>query len=513
MTLFTTRTAELSRYRRINWDVEIAPRLEARFRQTAAHAKATDFYENLYVEANRNRRTVQLFLGQHPVGVSLDRREFDMESGAALVASQHVGGSVAILLYPYKSEAAQRMEKLIVWRIFDDPLDITPAVIDQAIRDFASYWRVSSALDGGSRSDRRRIDRLIRRDEFQSLQNVSKQLDMEGSISAEHTKHSMNNLVAKLVQWWPLSLFGLFGVFVTVIGGWQPFVDQLEKWWHPHVSRVDQSTSISGMPVIAGYYTFCPNDPVVGSQPDPKLLNFLYDIRQAAGKLAFLDVRINVACMLPPQHTDGGENRPFDRTMRGGAVEYSYHVPVFDRANPKAVREWLSGTRDPNKLNDLYADNGTFVTVQGDREGRNAITRLTPNAEGEDDIIYGPYLIKAGGEDAFMTLDLTAPQMDSAMQAAATAIDSQREVAHAKEAAAEPPIRVIKLPASFPSVGASFPVPPTPTLLHLRAASANPLPPIPPLILPTPAALPRERLPPPSPGPSRSTGQARQAAQ
>ena len=66
------------------------------------------------------------------------------------------------------------------------------------------------------------------------------------------------------------------------------------------------------------------------------------------------------------------------------------------------------------------------MTINDDKEHRNALTHLEPNAEGEDDVIYGPYLIKSSGQDAFLRLDLTAP-LDSQIVLDALTIDAQRE--------------------------------------------------------------------------------------
>lgn len=86
----------------------------------------------------------------------------------------------------------------------------------------------------------------------------------------------------------------------------------------------------------------------------------------------------------------------------------------------------LDGPRDLNHLPDIIPDNGAFISVRGDLDGRNAFSRLHINAEGLEDIIYGPFLIKRGGEDGFVTFELSPPVLDSLSEDIVARIATER---------------------------------------------------------------------------------------
>jgi hypothetical protein len=248
------------------------------------------------------------------------------------------------------------------------------------------------------------------------------------------------------------------------------------------------------MPVITGWYTFCPQDRTGAS---PRLLDLLYDIRQNAGKVAFFDVQVDVDCVMGTPFDPGAA---FSRKAAERSLTYSF-------GPGKAGQDDIDGGRPPVKPGQLVAENGTFVSVVDDRDGRNALTRLGINAEGADDELYGPYLIKADGEDAALTLSLSAPTLDSTMQDAATAIASQRRAAHENDPPPNGAPQPIKLSAAdlkrfhdlaaMPEASAaSGGRPPTalPPPPPLDAGSLDRLPPPPPVpAMPRPAALPDAR--------------------
>ena len=206
--------------------------------------------------------------------------------------SQGQTGAIAVFLYPYESNLIRRQEKLIVWGVFDDPLQITERVLKRAIADFTCYARVSSVLDGGTPADRRRVNRLLRRDHFQSEANVDAAKRAEEE--AREKKEKQPNWGTRLANFGPLVLFMIFGTIVTVVSGWHPFIDQLREWGGKTVPSSGQTPDAT-IPVITGWYTFCPQD---DSGASPRQLNLLYDIGQHTGKVAFLDVQVDVDCVM-----------------------------------------------------------------------------------------------------------------------------------------------------------------------------------------------------------------------
>ncbi|KDB07846.1 hypothetical protein LIG30_3048 [Burkholderia sp. lig30] len=249
------------------------------------------------------------------------------------------------------------------------------------------------------------------------------------------------------------------------------------------------------MPVITGWYTFCPQD---DSGASPRLLDLLYDIGQHAGKVAFFDVQVQVDCVMG---TTSDPSAPIARTAEEHSLIYRF-------GPESASRTTVDGGRDSANLNRFLPENGASVSVLDDRDGRNALTRLAINSEGVDDELYGPYLIKARGEDASLSLELSAPTLDTAMQAAASAIAQQRRAAHEKD----PPPRGLPQPISLSAadlrrfhdlaVSSAAPtastVPPPNALPPLNARSLSELPPLPP---PPPPPIPR-----PAPRPSAAAG-------
>lgn len=213
MSLFPQRSADVRRYKIINWNVVLEPTLQEKFEAIVASASQAGYLERLYMRVEREYRTVTLRPGQHPVGASLRKQgSTAAEHGASLVFSQAKTGNVAVLLYPYESEFMQQPEKLIVWRVFDGPNDVTPSVIDGALADALRYWRVSSVLDGGSWWDRWRIAMLRRRDRYQSAERA---LTTRPSL--------VGRAVSEFLAWWPVAAFIAFSALVTNVTGWHDF--------------------------------------------------------------------------------------------------------------------------------------------------------------------------------------------------------------------------------------------------------------------------------------------------
>ncbi|WP_207002568.1 hypothetical protein [Trinickia mobilis] len=224
VTLFSTHGTRLRYYRMLNWRDVLVPRLERRFQAVRRRARQEGFWENLYVHVDRDHRAVSLFLGVHPVGLSLkvqNPKTTATEGGASLVFSQAVTGNVAVFLYPYDSEFMHQPEKLIVWRVFSSPTDITRRTIDAALVDAFRYWRVSSVLDGGSWWDRRRIGMLRRRDRYGS---EDKALTTRPSV--------MQQVVSEFLAWWPVAAVLAFSGIVTIVTGWHDFTDKVGGTFH-----------------------------------------------------------------------------------------------------------------------------------------------------------------------------------------------------------------------------------------------------------------------------------------
>ena len=416
MQLFPHRTADLRRHKLINWRAVVVEFVERHFQETVAQAEAAGHHEKLYVSQDRPRRTIQLFFGRHEVGIAPDGSHA-IEEGATLVLSQFATGAVAVFLYPYESELVRRKEKLIVWGVFDDPLEVTERVLKRAIADFTCYARVSSVLDGGTPADRRRIDLLLSRDKFQSEAKV--EAAKRAEEEAREKKETHPGWGTRLANNLLLVLFAIFGTVVTIVSGWHPFVDQLHEWFGKAAPPPVKAPAPS-MPVITGWYTFCPQD---DSGASPKMLDLLYDIGQQAGKIAFFDVQIEVDCIM------GAAPDPSTPVAR----ELGEHSLTYRFSTELARGTTLDGERDSANLYRFLPDNGTSVRVFEDRERRNALTDLGINLEGSEDRLYGPYLIKARGEDAILDLELSAPTLDTEMQVSASAIDQQRHIVHENE--------------------------------------------------------------------------------
>ncbi|ASL48912.1 hypothetical protein bAD24_p01055 (plasmid) [Burkholderia sp. AD24] len=484
MSIFVGR--KTARIRLSSWQYH-APRFEARFDSERVEAQQ-DYFESLRVYADGQHRTVQLLPGNHPSRWLESEKRFEVEGGAALVVSQNSdSGHVAIFIYPYERQASAA-SPLILWALFDSPEDVTNEWLDRALSDFARVCRASSVVDDTTvHADRRR---------FFWLRCRSRWLRLVGRFPWWYPLvRDRPSLSRKAWLWIVGTVFGL-GVFLTVPSEiatlWGFTVPGLLKDFR-HVDTAASApigTSATAqasadMPVITGWYTFCPQD---NSGASPRLLDLLYDIGQNAGKVAFFDIQVGVDCVMGTASDPSDLSAPFARTAGEHSLTYRF-------SPDSASRNTIDGGRDSAKLDRFLPANGSLVSVLDDRDGRNALTRLDINSEGVDDALYGPYLIKARGEDASLSLELSAPTLDTAMQAAAATIAAQRRVAHEKE----PPPRGLPPPISFSAadlrrfhdLAASSAVPPPTALPPLDARSLSRLPPLPtPLAMLRPASLP-----------------------
>lgn len=477
MSIFVGRKTPATRLR--TWQHQ-APRYAAHLNQVQADA-AQDYFESLRVHTDDAHRTVQLLSGSHVSG-SLDANDtFEVEGGAALVVSQDQQfGHVAIFLYPYERQASAASTR-ILWALFDSPEDVTNEWLDRAVSDFARVCRASSVVDETTdHSDRRR---------FFWLRCRSLWLRLVGRFPWWFPLVRSRPSLSRKAWLWiggiviglgvilnvPSELATLFGVTVPQL--WTAYRHAGKAASAP-LGASAVARPPSDMPVITGWYTFCPQDRTGAS---PRLLDLLYDIRQNAGKVAFFDVQVDVDCVMG---TPFDPDAAFSRRAGEHSLTYSFGPGHAEQGE-------IDGGRPPIKPGQLVAENGTFVTILDDRDGRNALTRLGINAEGADDQLYGPYLIKADGEDAALTLKLSAPTLDSTMQDAATAIAAQRRAAHENDPSPNGVPQRIKLSAAdlqrlqalatSPTASTASGVRPPTALPPLDAGSLGRLPKLPPV--------------------------------
>lgn len=432
MSIFVGRLTPQTRLR--IW-AQHAPVIEQHMRAAAEEARH-DYFEYLYVHRDDSRRTIQLSAGTHPISTNDDGSP-QTEGGAALVLSQDTRfGHVAALIYPY--ETCRGLEKPIFWGFFDSPADATADKwLDRAVHDFARCCRASSVVDQTVyHSDRFRMRWLKFRSRILCLRNR-----LPGGIKLISAKPSwrrkiMTGVVVSvtvLTAWLnlPSMLATLFGY--NVPGLWA-LLHQNPPVHSAPPSRSQASASASSpaaispmkeiptqaepatatvvkgieMPVISGWYTFCPT---AADQGSPRLLDFLYDVQANAGKVAFFDVQVGIECVL------GGQpdyEAAFSRLEEAGEVLYLFRVPLVMDGDSVTPWQWISGKRDPSVLRAMYSDNGSAIAIHNGNDSRNPLSHFRPHVEGSNDILFGPYAIKESSDDDAITFDLNASFLDSA---------------------------------------------------------------------------------------------------
>lgn len=137
------------------------------------------------------------------------------------------------------------------------------------------------------------------------------------------------------------------------------------------------------MPVISGWYTFCPT---AADQGSPKLLDLLYDVRANAGKVAFFDIQVDIDCVLGRQPD---YDAAFSRLEDADEVIYLLRVSLVMDGDPVTPRQWISGKRDPSVLRTMYSDNGSAIAIHNGNDSRNPLSRFQPHVEGSNDILFG----------------------------------------------------------------------------------------------------------------------------
>ncbi|WP_256823013.1 MULTISPECIES: hypothetical protein [unclassified Pseudomonas] len=412
--------------------------------RAAAEEARHDYFEYLYVHRDDSRRTIQLFAGNHPISANDDGSPLT-EGGAALVLSQDIQfGHVAALIYPY--ETSLGAGKPIFWGFFDSPTDaIAGKWLDRAVHDFARCCRASSIVDQTAYpSDRLRMRWL----KFRSWA-----LCFRGRFPGG------TKLICAKPSWGRRIIAGIFVVLTTVTAllNLPSMVATLSGYTVPRLwallhdgpavdSAPPSGSEVSGsvaspaanssqkaiprqtepaitpavigveMPVISGWYTFCPTSADQGS---PKLLDLLYDVRANAGKVAFFDIQVDVDCILGRQPD---YEAAFSRIEDADEVIYLLRVPLVMDGAPVTPGQWISGKRDPSVLRAMYSDNGSAIAIHNGNDSRNPLSRFQPHVEGSSDILFGPYAIKESSDDDAITFDLNASFLDSAALQQATII-------------------------------------------------------------------------------------------
>lgn len=97
------------------------------------------------VYMNREKETIQLYFGSQPVGVSLSSENaLEVETGAALVYSRGVDGSVACFIYNCCSNQMSPLKKYFVYKIYSKPSKISEKEITKAAEILLLSARYSS---------------------------------------------------------------------------------------------------------------------------------------------------------------------------------------------------------------------------------------------------------------------------------------------------------------------------------------------------------------------------------
>ncbi|WP_197035017.1 hypothetical protein [Herbaspirillum sp. RV1423] len=441
MSIFVGRKTLQTRLR--TW-AQYAPVIEEHMHAAAEEARH-DYFEYLYVHRDDGRRTVQLSAGNHPVSTNQDG-SLQVEGGAALVLSQdNLFGHVAAFIYLYETDG--KAKKPILWGVFDSPEDAAIGKwLNQAVLDFARCCRASSTVDlTAYRSDRIRM---------RWLQFRSRSLQVRGRL------RFCTKLIRATRPWWQRIWVKMLAVialltFVTslpsnlsTLSGYS--LPSLWEKWHgslvangtslpqqpvsPHVASAAQETpsgtkpqtkepslapESNPMPIISGWYTFCPSDT---SQANKKLLNFLYDVRAYAGKVVFFDVQVNIDCVLGKRPTYDEVFNRLEESSALGEVRYLFNVPLVKKGDLVTPRRWIDGERSPVIFYDMYSDNGSEIVMHNRNDSRNPLSHFQPHVEGSNDILFGPYSVKSSSDDAIITFDLDAVFLDSASLLQATTV-------------------------------------------------------------------------------------------
>ena len=140
--------------RRLNWRLVTQQKIKNKFQETSDNAKKVKYPFNLFCQVHdetTNEATVQLSSGANKTGVverinTPEKKSItcEGEKGSALVASFSSSGSVAFIIYPYKSDRYARNEENIILYIALSPDDVSDRIIEKCISKYLFYNRNSS---------------------------------------------------------------------------------------------------------------------------------------------------------------------------------------------------------------------------------------------------------------------------------------------------------------------------------------------------------------------------------
>lgn len=142
---------ELRWYRRINWGVH-KQQYRRILGQVVADKAAAQYWDHLYIDVDTaaDDRWIMMRLGSHPV--DMRGGKFTTEVGGSFSITRQLDGCVVLALLPchLEGDAAEP----IVLSVYDDPSQVTEAVLLRAVDDFFRVVRVSSAMLSSSHWDR-----------------------------------------------------------------------------------------------------------------------------------------------------------------------------------------------------------------------------------------------------------------------------------------------------------------------------------------------------------------------
>lgn len=200
---------ELKR-RRLNWKLITQNQIANKFQEIADSARKSEYPFRLYCQNSNetiNEATVQLSSAANKTGVvdKIDTPEkkgtsSEIEKGSALVASFGSTGSIAFIIYPYKSERYSRKEENIILHIALSPDDVCDKLIEKCISKYLFYNRNSSVYGFYSNSmiDNLKINWMI-------------------LIDARNRKKLFQNFWTLFVEWSKIVGAGIAGYIVAVL--------------------------------------------------------------------------------------------------------------------------------------------------------------------------------------------------------------------------------------------------------------------------------------------------------
>lgn len=144
-------------YRRINWGIH-KQQYRRILEQVVADKAAAQYWDRLYVDDDTaaDDRWIMMRLGKHPVDIRGNK--FTVEIGGSLSVVQQIDGRVILALLPCHLEG--EASEPIILGVYDDPSQVTEAVLRRAIEDFFRIVRVTSVMLSSSRWDGVRLGLL-----------------------------------------------------------------------------------------------------------------------------------------------------------------------------------------------------------------------------------------------------------------------------------------------------------------------------------------------------------------